>query len=164
MNGSITFRSKIGMGTSFFVRIPLALSPEEKSQAKCKQDSTDLSKAEAGRIRVLAVDDNTINIKVMTRMSQQLGLNIMCVSSGEEAIDLITRHNEIFDFIFMDYDMPQKNGVETIQVIQEYFDQHAHLKLPIMYIVSGCEQSIFADVRDQLKVCMMCFRATFDVV
>lgn len=61
--------------------------------------------------KVLVVDDNKVNLKVISASLQQLGITPDCVTSGEEAIGMVDANE--YDMIIMDILMPGMNGIDT---------------------------------------------------
>jgi two-component system sensor histidine kinase BarA len=67
-------------------------------------------------LRVLAVDDNPANLKLVTVLLQTIGCFVVGANSGKEAIAACEQ--EKFDLIFMDIHMPGMDGVETTKRIK----------------------------------------------
>ena len=67
-------------------------------------------------INVLAVDDNAINLKLLSTVLSGFGVNIVEASSGYEAITLASSSQ--FDLIFMDIQMPEMDGIEACHKIK----------------------------------------------
>lgn len=68
-------------------------------------------------MRALIVDDSQINIKVATRLLNNLGVEVDYVLSGKECLEQIK--NNTYDMIFMDIMMPEMDGIETFHKLQE---------------------------------------------
>jgi CheY-like chemotaxis protein/signal transduction histidine kinase len=67
-------------------------------------------------LKVLVVDDNVINQKVLDRILRRLGVtDIAIVNNGKKAVD-ITETTK-FDCIFMDMEMPVMGGLEACKLI-----------------------------------------------
>ena len=65
--------------------------------------------------KVLVVDDNNINLRVITSTLKCYGLNVDSVSSGALAIEACGKNR--YDLIFMDQMMPGLNGIDTMKVL-----------------------------------------------
>ncbi len=70
--------------------------------------------------RVLVVDDNAMNRKVLRSLLKPTGIGISEAASGPEALAKI--EHEKIDLIFMDHMMPGMDGVETMKRIREKED------------------------------------------
>lgn len=62
--------------------------------------------------KALIVDDNKINIKIASRMIDDYKFDITTCMSGDECL-LLCKENT-YDIIFMDYMMPDMDGIETL--------------------------------------------------
>lgn len=79
--------------------------------------------------RVLAVDDNDINLKVTKGLLRPYGLTVDTACSAEEALKFVTRTK--YDLIFMDHMMPDMDGVEATKIIRDMDDPY-YKSLPII--------------------------------
>ena len=62
-------------------------------------------------LNILVADDNEINRKVIRVILEKLGYECSEAENGEEALEKY--HSGRFDYIFMDLDMPEMDGVEA---------------------------------------------------
>ncbi|WP_406666473.1 two-component sensor histidine kinase BarA [Gallaecimonas sp. GXIMD1310] len=67
--------------------------------------------------RILVVDDNTPNLKLMAALLADTACEVHTASSGLQALEAINKWT--FDTIFMDIQMPNMDGVTTTAKIQE---------------------------------------------
>lgn len=72
--------------------------------------------------RILIVDDNAINLTVAEGLLKPLQLRIDTVTSGKEAIRMISIYR--YDLIFMDHMMPDMDGVETTRIIRRFHEEY----------------------------------------
>lgn len=70
---------------------------------------------DSGRKKALVVDDNGANILVLANLLDRCGVDADTAESGMEAIDKTC--NSDYDIIFMDYLMPDMDGVEATHQI-----------------------------------------------
>ena len=68
--------------------------------------------------KILIVDDNKLNIKVAEILLKKYNFQIESVLSGKECIDKINSGNN-YDLIFMDYMMPEMDGIETLNNLKQ---------------------------------------------
>ena len=67
--------------------------------------------------KVMVVDDNEVNSMVVASMLEQFAIQVTEVYSGKDAVE--KAKYEDFDVIFMDYLMPEMNGIETTEEIRK---------------------------------------------
>ncbi|QDP02008.1 two-component sensor histidine kinase BarA [Thalassotalea sp. PS06] len=67
-------------------------------------------------IKVLAVDDNEANLKLISTLLSELAESVVTASNGKEAVDLASK--ERFAFIFMDIQMPIMDGITAMEKIR----------------------------------------------
>ena len=79
----------------------------------------------APKAKILVVDDNLMNLKVVEGLLRKYRIKIVAATSGEEALTLIESRD--YDFVFMDHMMPGMDGVECFHHIRDkqgpYFKQ-----------------------------------------
>ncbi len=81
------------------------------------------------KVKILLVDDSTVNLDLLEAMLSRPELDLKKASSGEEALQLL-KENE-FALILLDVQMPGIDGYETARQIREN-PSHAHV--PIIFI------------------------------
>ena len=67
--------------------------------------------------RILVVEDNPINQKIVSKVLSKLGYNFNLVESGEAAVDVF--RTQFYDLVLMDMILPGISGNEAIQKIKE---------------------------------------------
>ena len=82
-------------------------------------------------LKVLVVDDNNLNILVLTKYLQKLGLSSTSASNGAEALKKL--ENEHFDLLILDKLMPIMDGPETAKRIRT----HKKKSIREMYIIGN---------------------------
>lgn len=71
-------------------------------------------------LQVLAVDDNSVNRMIIKKMLKKYQIEADIAVGGIEAVEMIQQHNERYDLILMDIEMPIKDGYETTQDIRAF--------------------------------------------
>lgn len=85
-------------------------------------------------IKTLVVDDNPINLKVLSRMLKQIGIHSQTANNGREAVDMVAK--DPFDLVFMDIWMPEMNGLEAAEKIRrEMATSNVH---PYIIALTAC--------------------------
>ena len=67
--------------------------------------------------KILVVDDTHINLVIVEELLAPIGMDIETAASGNEAIELAK--DKVYDLIFMDYKMPQMDGVEATTILRQ---------------------------------------------
>lgn len=70
----------------------------------------------APEAKVLVVDDNAMNLKVMARLLLPYQIKVTMAGSGQEALDKLGSME--YDCVFLDHMMPEMDGVETLHKIR----------------------------------------------
>ena len=156
MNGTIRVDSKLGIGTCFAVNIPMRIPKsainEEQMPVQCETQSEGEIGAEkcSGR-RFLLVDDNELNREIGQEILQMLGARVDLACDGQQAIDVLI-HSPAgqYDAVFMDVQMPVKNGYDATRELRACTRQDLN-ELPIFAMTANA----FADdVQDALDAGM----------
>ena len=81
-------------------------------------ENIDLYKfADYNGIKILLVEDNTINQKVFAGVLNRTNIDITNANNGQEALDILSSNQE-FDIIFMDINMPVMDGYSATTKIR----------------------------------------------
>jgi CheY-like chemotaxis protein len=79
----------------------------------------DDSSGNQSRPRVLLVDDNEINIRLLlTFLKRQKVMLVDTAEDGRAAVDSVERNLQGYDLIFMDISMPIMDGIEATRAIR----------------------------------------------
>lgn len=123
MDGSISVESSVGRGSVFSFSLRMEKeSVQKETLSSAPGDSPQLSsQAFAHRLRVvphiLVAEDNNVNQEVCMAMLEHLGCRCDIVENGAEAVRAVERTS--YDLVFMDYEMPEMDGVEATRIIRE---------------------------------------------
>lgn len=67
---------------------------------------------------VLVVDDNSVNLKILTTYMKKLKCTYVTATNGLEAVQAFRNADQAFDYIFMDISMPIMDGFEATREIR----------------------------------------------
>lgn len=119
-DGAIWVESEQGRGSRFIFELPFTFDPNHKENVeKQKSWSHDLSIVSGKRI--LVAEDNLMNQLVLQKMLEKFEPQLEMVSNGQQAIDRLRQAE--YDLVFLDVQMPIKDGIKTIQ---EWRNHEAH--------------------------------------
>lgn len=69
--------------------------------------------------RILLTEDNELNREIATELLEFIGIQVESAENGQVALDILAERPEYYyDLIFMDIQMPIKNGYETAKAIR----------------------------------------------
>jgi signal transduction histidine kinase/DNA-binding response OmpR family regulator len=109
MNGQLNVQSEPGKGSEFRCAIPFAIIKENVDG-----DNINLSDC-----RILVVDDNETNLRIVREQLRATGCAVTLASSGKEAISKLRESGPVgFDLVLMDMQMPLLDGEQATQQIR----------------------------------------------
>ncbi len=114
MDGSISLESEEGKGSTFSIEMKNVRVIE--TETKADQEESDKSTIIFDPAKILIVDDNDENRKLIIDILEESPLTLLQAENGKEAID-ITKKN-IPDLILMDLRMPVMGGFEATELLK----------------------------------------------
>jgi two-component system sensor histidine kinase BarA len=96
--------------------------------------STETYQSPERKLKILAVDDNLANLKLICALLGDLFIDVSEAHDGYEAIELL-KHNQ-FDLVFMDIQMPGMSGIKTTEIIRSNEAQQNNLATPIIALTA----------------------------
>jgi signal transduction histidine kinase/FixJ family two-component response regulator/HPt (histidine-containing phosphotransfer) domain-containing protein len=129
MQGEIEVESEYGAGSVFTIILPLKEGDPDKVEGAHFSSFSTFSRD----VKVLVVDDNTINLKVAVAYLARHNIKADTASSGAEALRKL--QDKLFDLVFMDHMMPEMDGVETTTRIRALGGDYE--KMPIVALTAN---------------------------
>ncbi len=118
MGGRIGFDSTVGVGSLFWIELPLAASDYKTSTVPSFEASGDvLDKSGPVSGRVLYIEDSPINIEVMKNVFRILP-DIELLTAENAEIGLAMIHEAQPDLVLMDINLPGMSGLEALHTLK----------------------------------------------
>jgi len=89
--------------------------------------------------QVLLVEDNPVNLGVVRRVLDRLGVGVVVAQNGREALEQLGGHSGI-DLVFMDCQMPVMDGYEATRKWRQVEDSEDRGRLPIVAMTANAMQ------------------------
>ena len=141
MGGQIYAESIYGKGSRFTVCLPLKSTGEEKigkwNFEESKKVSEDRKRFFAPKAKVLIVDDSQQNLQVLASLLQRTSMQLDKAGSGLECIKKV--RSKKYHLIFLDYMMPEMDGMETFHKLRE---EENGQEVPIIAITADVSTGI----------------------
>ena len=131
MKAQLEITSEINEGTTAVVKIPQQIVGTEvlgQSLASSLQNfetktwsfskEFEFTPESLPRGNILVVDDVDTNLYIAEAMLQSFGLDVDVCESARKALDKIATGNQ-YDVIFLDYMMPEMDGIELAKILRE---------------------------------------------
>jgi signal transduction histidine kinase len=119
--GEINVSSELGRGTAFTVTLPCEASAAvgQYPGAIAVPAPTPPSTSPSDHsVRILVVEDNQVNQKVVTAVLRKRGFYIELANDGQEALNKLEK-SAAFDLVLMDVQMPVLDGLEATRLIRK---------------------------------------------
>jgi len=123
MNSKLEVSSVYGKGSDFSFRLPqkvidktpVGIYGERHNERNFKKVETKFIRAP--RARILAVDDTSMNLRVINGLLKRNLIVPDLVDSGERCLQFVAKN--FYHIIFLDHMMPEMDGVETLKRLKE---------------------------------------------
>ncbi|WP_063649941.1 sensor histidine kinase HahK [Aliivibrio fischeri] len=145
MSGELSFKSELGKGSEFQVKLPLTVVCEKEIRLS---EDNQLSFS-IDNLSILAVEDIKMNQVILNMMLKKFGITPDFANDGMEALAYLQEHD--VDIVLMDCRMPILDGFETTKRLREQ-----GYKKPILALTAGTtsmevEACIEAGMNDTLS-------------
>ena len=95
----------------------------------------------ASKAKILVVDDNRVNLKVVKALLKTTGIEIDLADSGKKCLEMLPQ--KPYHLVLLDHFMPNMDGIETLQKIREMGGPYSTLPVIALTanVVSGAKDN-----------------------
>jgi CheY-like chemotaxis protein/nitrogen-specific signal transduction histidine kinase/HPt (histidine-containing phosphotransfer) domain-containing protein len=139
MGGDVTLDSHSGMGTRVILTLPFHKGIDGEVRLS---DPDTVYEGQLDGLRILVVEDNTMNLMLAQAVLESLGGTVVLADSGSAALKKLETE-PAFDVILMDIQMPGMDGIETTRKLR----RELGVKTPVIALTANTS----AEIRESLK-------------
>ncbi len=157
MDSSLNVSSVYGEGSSFSFRIVQGVTDitpmgEYQKHRELSDDTKSQNNLKLINARILVVDDNEMNLKVVSGLMKRMDAVPDLAGSGKKAIEMLKAGH--YDIVLMDHMMPEMDGIETLREInkQSLIDDSTVVIALTANAISGAKEMYISEgFRDYLS-------------
>jgi PAS domain S-box-containing protein len=135
MGGDMWLESEPGRGSTFHFDVQVEAAPAGGKKARV------FARPQLHGKRLLVVDDNGTNRRILVSLAEKWGLGATAVASGAEALALL-RAEGGFDLAILDLQMP---GMDGITLAREIRGLPGRVQLPLLLLTSLGRKEVIAE-------------------
>lgn len=135
MGGRITVTSELGKGSCFRLEIPCSVATQQPAGDEHLVTLKSDYHPDLSHYRILVVDDQSDNRMVLAHLLYPLGLEVMEVSNGTDAIHQWQQWHP--HLIFMDLRMSDMDGYEATRCIRELSHHQPEVMNPVIIALTA---------------------------
>ncbi|MBR3306532.1 MAG: EAL domain-containing protein [Lachnospiraceae bacterium] len=160
MHGEISCTSIYGEGSTFTIKLPqrvvknVAIGDFRQKMMDSAGSRTAYRESfRAPDARILVVDDTAVNHLVIKELLKLTQIQIDTAMSGRECLEMI--QNTRYDLIFLDFRMPEMDGIETLHIMK-CMDGHPNIETPVVALtanaVTGARERFLSEGFDEYMI------------
>ena len=137
MGGSITLDSELGQGSTFttVLRLPICSDPAAESDlTSSRADQLDAEFAQRHPMRILVVEDDPVNTRLICTVLQRLGYQPEAVSDGFKALAVLAE--TAYSMVILDMQMARMDGMEVARRVRSGDCGRAACRIPIVALTA----------------------------
>lgn len=139
-NGTIDLESEKGKGSTFYVELPFKTQEHaEKQRSNLRKNEEEMPESLRGT-KVMLVEDNAINQKVMIRFLEKWEIEVIVAENGKQAVEKMKEMASI-NLVLMDLQMPEMDGYEATRKIRK-LDNKYKSTVPIIALTAAALKEV----------------------
>jgi CheY-like chemotaxis protein len=139
-DGSIDLESEKGKGSTFYVELPFKTKEHaEEKRSNLRKNENDMPDSLRGT-KVMLVEDNAINQKVMIRFLEKWDIEVVLAEDGRQAVEKMKELSSI-NLVLMDLQMPEMDGYEATRKIRELSNKYKS-SVPIVALTAAALKEV----------------------
>jgi CheY-like chemotaxis protein len=119
----------------FWVTLPLKITEAPVSALDVAAAAAAEPVGDHGPMRVLLADDHPTNRKVVELILQPLGVELVSVEDGRQAVEAYAAAD--FDVVLMDMQMPVMDGLAATRAIRQLERQQGRRRTPLLMLTAN---------------------------
>lgn len=152
MGSRLSAESEYGKGSRFYFELEQGImdhTPVGDFESRVRRMSEDyISSAGflAPDVKILSVDDNEVNRKVLRSLLKQTRIQVTDAAGGAECLELVQKNH--YDLILLDHMMPEMDGIETLHRMKQLHDypcEHTPVVVLTANAVSGAKEKYLSE-------------------
>lgn len=128
MEGELTLVSSPGAGSTFTVKIPVAICNAPSAKAVPKKAIMGIAR------KILLADDDELGRMVVTTLLERKGHTVTAVENGARLLEAI--QGDTFDILLTDISMPDMEGTEVARIIRSDERNCGNRQVPIIALTA----------------------------
>lgn len=136
MGGEISAKSEVDKGSEFVVKLPV------KRAEACSLAGPESAKDLVG-CRVLIVDDNETNRRILRAYTETWGCIVDEAQSGLQAVEMALKSD--YEVVLLDYHMPGIDGIEVARSLHEELPRGGPTTLMVASVANVLSRSQWAE-------------------
>lgn len=125
-NGKLWADSEVGVGSTFYLSIEL-----DRVAAPIDARALSDTKTDYSGINILLIEDNDVNALVVSTLLKAMNIDVTTANNGLIGVNTFCEHNNKFDVILMDCEMPVMDGYQATKLIREWEIDNNQEQIPI---------------------------------